>query len=78
MAVVVQDVLCLAWQDNNIVLALSNIYTIYRAEDFQERQRKHLAKTSTVTKPIQAKGRHSCIVLFNNSKLRRKEEIYSI
>jgi hypothetical protein len=29
-----------------------------------------------VTKPIQAKGRYSSIVLFNNSKLRREEEIY--
>jgi hypothetical protein len=28
IATVVQDVLCLAWQDNNIVLALSNIHTV--------------------------------------------------
>ncbi len=33
---------------------------------------------SLVTKPIQAKGRRCCMVLFDNSKLRRKEEIYSI
>jgi hypothetical protein len=33
-------------------------------------------KKESVTKPIQAKGRHSYIVLFENSKLRRKEEIY--
>ncbi len=31
----------------------------------------------SVTKPIQAKGRRSCMVLFDDSKLRRKEEIYS-
>lgn len=47
LAAVVGDVLCLAWQDNNIVLALSNIHTVHRAEDFRERQRKRPAKTST-------------------------------
>jgi hypothetical protein len=47
LAAVVKDVLCLAWQDNNIVLALSNIHTVNRVEDFQERQRKRPAKTST-------------------------------
>ena len=39
--------LCLAWQDNNIVLALSNIHTVNRAEDFREKQRRRPAKTST-------------------------------
>ena len=33
-AVVVQDTLCLAWQDNNIVLALSNIHSVNKAKDF--------------------------------------------
>jgi len=47
LAAVVKDVLCLAWQDNNVVLALSNIHTVNRAEDFRERQRKRPAKTST-------------------------------
>jgi hypothetical protein len=47
LAAVVEDVLCLAWQDNNIVLALSNIHTVNRVEDFRERQRKRPAKTST-------------------------------
>jgi hypothetical protein len=28
-----QDILCLAWQDNNIVLGLSNIYTMDKVED---------------------------------------------
>ena len=47
LAVVVQNVLCLAQQDNNIVLALSNIHTVNRAEDFREKQRQHPAKTLT-------------------------------
>jgi Transposase IS4 len=38
LAAVVEDTLCLAWQDNNIVLALSNIHTINKAEDFQEKK----------------------------------------
>jgi hypothetical protein len=46
LAIVVQDVLYLAWQDNNIVLALSNIYTIDRTEDFREKVRRRPAKTS--------------------------------
>jgi hypothetical protein len=33
VAVVEQNILCLAWQDNNIVLGLSNIYIIDKAED---------------------------------------------
>jgi hypothetical protein len=40
-------VLYLAWQDNNIVLALSNVYTINKIEDFYKRIRKRPAKTST-------------------------------
>jgi hypothetical protein len=47
LAAIVKDVLCLAWQDNNIVLALSNIHTVNKAEDFRERLRKRPAKTST-------------------------------
>jgi hypothetical protein len=47
LATVVQDVLCLAWQDNNIVLALSNIHTVNRTEDFREKVRRRPAKTST-------------------------------
>jgi hypothetical protein len=31
---VVDDALCLVWQDNNIVLALSNIHTIHKTDDF--------------------------------------------
>jgi hypothetical protein len=38
--------LYLAWQDNNIVLALSNIYTIYTLDDFREKVRKRPTKTS--------------------------------
>jgi hypothetical protein len=40
-------VLCLAWQDNNVVLALSNIYIVDKAEDFREKARRRPAKTST-------------------------------
>jgi hypothetical protein len=47
LARVVDNTLCLAWQDNNIVLALSNIHTVHNAEDFRERVRKRPAKTST-------------------------------
>jgi hypothetical protein len=38
--------LYLAWQDNNIVLALSNIYTVYTLDDFREKVRKRPTKTS--------------------------------
>jgi Transposase IS4 len=34
LAKVVQDTLCLAWQDNNIVLALSTVHTVHTAKDF--------------------------------------------
>jgi hypothetical protein len=47
LVVVVKDTLCLAWQDNNIILALSNIYTIDKAKDFREKVRKRPTKTST-------------------------------
>ena len=47
LATVEQDILCLAWQDNNIVLGLSNIHTVDKAEDFREKQRRRPAKTST-------------------------------
>jgi hypothetical protein len=47
LARVVDDTLCLAWQDNNIVLALSTIHTIHTVNDFVARQRKRPAKTST-------------------------------
>jgi hypothetical protein len=35
LAKVVDNTLCLVWQDNNIVLALSNIHTVHRSEDFK-------------------------------------------
>ena len=38
---------CLAWQDNNIVLALSNIYTTHNTDNFQEKVRKRPTATST-------------------------------
>jgi hypothetical protein len=53
IAAVVQDVLCLAWQDNNIVLALSNIHTVDKVEDFKETTRRCPAKTSTNGRIVQ-------------------------
>jgi hypothetical protein len=47
LARVVDNTLCLAWQDNNIVLALSNIHTVHKAEDWCEKLRKRPAKSST-------------------------------
>jgi hypothetical protein len=47
LAKVVDNTLYLAWQDNNIVLALSNIYTVNTSDDFREKVRKRPAKTST-------------------------------
>ena len=44
-AQVVDNTLCLAWQDNNIVLALSTIHTIHTANDFIARQRKRDRKS---------------------------------
>ena len=43
----IQDTLCLAWQDNNIVLALNNIYSVNKTEDFCAKERKRPAKTLT-------------------------------
>ncbi len=43
---VVDDILYLSWQDN-IVLALSNIHTVYNVEDFREGVRRRPTKTST-------------------------------
>jgi hypothetical protein len=37
LAAMIQDTLCLAWQGNNIILALSNVHTVDQAEDFREK-----------------------------------------
>jgi len=42
-----KKVLCLAWQDNNIVLCLSTVHTVHNATDFIERDRRRPSKTST-------------------------------
>ena len=47
IAKVIDNTLCLAWQDNNIVLALSNIHTVDKTEDLRRKVRKRPAKTST-------------------------------
>ena len=46
LAAIIQDTLCLAQQNNNIVLALSNIHIVDKAKDFREKVKKRLAKTS--------------------------------
>lgn len=40
LADVIDNTLYLAWQDNNIVLALSNIHTVHKRDDFRERIRR--------------------------------------
>jgi hypothetical protein len=47
LAKAVDNTLCLAWQYNNIVLALSNIHTVHNTDDFRDKVRKRPAKTST-------------------------------
>ncbi|RFU29044.1 hypothetical protein B7463_g7284, partial [Scytalidium lignicola] len=47
LAKVVDNTLCLAWQDNNIVLALTNIHTVDTTETFRDKVRRRPAKTST-------------------------------
>ena len=47
LARVVEKTLCLTWQDNNIVLALSNVYTVNKAEDFITKLRRRPASTLT-------------------------------
>ena len=44
---VVNNTLYLAWQDNNIVLALSNIYIVYTIKDFHEKVKRRLVKILT-------------------------------
>jgi len=46
LAKVVNDTLCIAWQDNNIVLALSNAHAVHRLENFRDKVRKRPGKTS--------------------------------
>ena len=54
LAKVVDNTLCLAWQDNNIVLALSNIHTVHNTNDFRDKVRKRPAKTSTNARIVRA------------------------
>ena len=50
---VVQNTLCLAWQDNNIVLVLINIHTVNTAKDQINRIRKRPVKALTNSALIQ-------------------------
>lgn len=54
-AIPIDNVLCFAWQDNNIVTGLSTVHTVNQANDIIERQRRRPAHTSTsalITRPI--------------------------
>jgi hypothetical protein len=46
----IDSVLCIAWQDNNIVTALSTVHTVHKSTDWIPRLRKRPAKTSTSAK----------------------------
>lgn len=46
----VDSVLCIAWQDNNLVTALSTVHTVHRPNDWVTRLRRRPAKTSTSAK----------------------------
>ena len=47
LAKLVDDILCLAWQDNNIVFAISSIYIVDIVKDFIKKLRKRPTKTLT-------------------------------
>jgi hypothetical protein len=47
VADIVDGVLCIGWQDNNFVLRLSTVYTIYEALSWVTLKRNCLSKTST-------------------------------
>jgi hypothetical protein len=49
------DVLCFAWQDNNIVIGLTTVHTVNQAEDLVKRQRRRPGEKSTsasTTRPV--------------------------
>ena len=54
LAKVVDNTLCLAWQDNNIVLALTNVHTVHKVQDLRTKVRKRPAKTSTNSHIVRA------------------------
>lgn len=55
IAIPYQDVLCFAWQDNNLVTGLTTVHTIGKTNDLIEQEWRWPAKTSTsaaITRPI--------------------------
>ena len=52
LAKVINQTLCLAWQDNNIILDISIVYITNSINSFQERQRRCLVKSSTNSRII--------------------------
>src|SRR6266536_4219983 len=47
VADVVNNVLCIGWQDNNFVLGLSTVHTVHEASSFITSERKRPSTTST-------------------------------
>ena len=47
VADIIDNVLCIGWQDNNFVLGLSIVHTIHEASSWVELERNRLSKTST-------------------------------
>jgi Transposase IS4 len=47
VADIVNDVLCIGWQDNNFVLGLSTVHTVHKASSWVTSKRNRLSKTST-------------------------------
>ena len=45
-----QQVLCIGWQDNNLVLDMTTVHTVHNAHDKLLRERKRPALTSTNAK----------------------------
>ena len=55
IADIVDDVLCIGWQDNNFVLGLSTIHTVHEASSWVDSRRNCLGPTSTnarITKKV--------------------------
>jgi hypothetical protein len=49
----INSVLCIAWQDNNTITALSTVHTVYQPTDWTSRLRKRPAKILTSAKIAQ-------------------------
>ena len=55
VATVDREVLCVAWQDNNVVLMITTAFSVHRDSDYVVRPRKRPGKGSTnaaITRPV--------------------------